>query len=66
MYVNVGDYVKGGDVIATMGRTGVVTGPHLDYSIQHFENGRWVFDDPAEWIQGYDEFEFKYKRKDKI
>jgi len=61
--VKEGDFVKRGQKIGTMGNTGVATGPHLDYSIKYLKGGRWVFDDPAYWIQGYDSFEFKYRRK---
>jgi len=35
-YVNVGDYVKQGDVVAAVGNSGRTTGPHLDWRINWY------------------------------
>ena len=65
-FVYLGEHVKHGQIIGEIGNTGTTTGPHLDYSIKAEKNGRWRFEDPADWIIGYDEFEFKYPRKNRI
>ena len=45
--VNVGDVVKKGQVIATMGSTGRSTGPHVHFEV--YKHGRAV--DPASYIR---------------
>lgn len=45
--VNVGDYVKKGDIIGQMGCTGFATGKHLHFGIN--KGGKWV--DPKPFIQ---------------
>lgn len=46
LFVKAGDNLKGGELIATTGRTGMVTGDHLHFSL--FAQG--VFIDPSEWM----------------
>ena len=36
IFVNVGDHVKKGDIIATIGTSGRSTGPHLDIRLNWF------------------------------
>ncbi len=49
LYVKAGDYVMQGQLIAALGRTGRVTGPHLHFEIR--VNGRYM--DPAKYIGTY-------------
>ena len=46
LYVNVGDYVEQGQLIAAMGRTGRATGNHCHFEI--ISNGRYL--DPLDYI----------------
>jgi murein DD-endopeptidase MepM/ murein hydrolase activator NlpD len=46
MYVKAGDSVQRGDVIATMGNSGLSSGPHLHWEMR--VNGRPV--NPLEWV----------------
>lgn len=45
-FLAVGDVVKTGDIIGTMGKTGSATGAHLHFGIK--ENGKWI--DPAPYL----------------
>ena len=37
IFVNVGDHVKKGDIVGTIGTSGRSTGPHLDIRLNWFE-----------------------------
>jgi len=37
LFVNVGDHIKKGDIVGTVGATGRATGPHLDIRLNWFE-----------------------------
>jgi murein DD-endopeptidase MepM/ murein hydrolase activator NlpD len=48
IYVIVGDRVRTGDVVASLGNTGLSSGPHLHWEM--VVNGRRV--NPMEWVEG--------------
>ena len=46
VYVHAGDRVSQGDVIGTVGMTGITTGPHLHFSVQVYR----VFVNPLDYL----------------
>ena len=56
--VREGDYVKRGDIIGLVGKTGVVTGPHLHYEVRILDEDhpiKGVEHDPREFLpEGFD------------
>jgi murein DD-endopeptidase MepM/ murein hydrolase activator NlpD len=49
IYVNKGDIIKQGDVIASMGNTGFFSlGKHLHFELWILENKRWININPVQ------------------
>ncbi len=53
-FVEVGDYVEQGEVIAGVGSSGEVTGPHLHFEVRVGENEYVDTRNPALWIVPYE------------
>lgn len=54
MFVNVGDYVEQGQLLAGVGATGQVSGPHLHFEVRVGENNYWDTRNPTLWIAPYE------------
>jgi lysostaphin len=49
--VEVGQTVRAGDRIGTVGNTGVATNPHLHFEIRTNSDLGWVAQDPGDYFQ---------------
>ncbi|MCA9982048.1 MAG: peptidoglycan DD-metalloendopeptidase family protein, partial [Anaerolineales bacterium] len=54
MFVNVGDYVEQGQLLAGVGASGLVSGPHLHFEVRVGENNYWDTRNPSLWIAPYE------------
>lgn len=54
LFVEVGDYVDQGELIAGVGQTGIVSGPHLHLEVRIGENTSEHTYNPALWIAPYE------------
>jgi murein DD-endopeptidase MepM/ murein hydrolase activator NlpD len=54
MFVNEGDYVEQGQLLAGVGSSGQVSGPHLHFEVRVGENNYWDTRNPALWIAPYE------------
>ncbi|MDT8306841.1 MAG: M23 family metallopeptidase [Anaerolineae bacterium] len=54
LFVEVGDYVEQGQLIAGVGQTGIVSGPHLHLEVRIGENTSEHTYNPALWVAPYE------------
>ncbi len=54
MFVNVGDYVEQGQLLAGVGATGQVSGPHLHFEVRVGQNNYWDTRNPSLWMAPYE------------
>ncbi len=54
MFVQEGDRVQTGQLLAGVGGSGVVTGPHLHFEVRVGENNYWAVRNPSLWLAPYE------------